>query len=68
MGMVLFAAAIWPFVLLAVGLAIGALLRHGDRLGERRHPFLSPSSRGRERRVPDGGGPLPAALPGVSPG
>jgi len=68
MGMVLFAAAIWPFVLLATGLAIGALLRRGDRLQERRHPVPSPSYRGRERRVPEGGVSLPAALPGVSPG
>lgn len=66
MSVVLLAAAIWPFVLLAVGLLIGRALRRGDGLAQNR-PVMTVGSPGssRPRRL-GSDRPLPATLRGGS--
>jgi hypothetical protein len=66
MGVVLLAAAIWPFVLLAVGLLIGRALRRGDGLAQNRRVMTAGSpGRPRPRRL-GSDRPLRATLRGGS--
>ncbi len=44
MSTVLLAAAIWPFVLLALGLLLGRALRRGDQPAEHRSAFAAGSA------------------------